>query len=127
MTVYEYPGYQADADLTASVITRLERVQTLLSKVMDELDKIQVSAEGADGDVVLSVDHAGQLTTFSLAEGCTVRYTNFALEHLINTTLREAVNQANEQAQAVTGADGEEELSAAIDAFADPDSHIWSS
>nr|VTP02309.1 hypothetical protein BIN_B_04463 [Mycobacterium riyadhense] len=125
MTTYEYPGYHADAELTASVVARVERVQAMLTKLIEELNEIEVSAEGGAGDVVLSVNHEGQLTSLSLAEGCTSRYTHLALEELINTTMHEAVEAATAEAQALTSTDGDEALTAAVEAFADPKSHIW--
>lgn len=126
MTIYEYPGYQADADLTASVIARVERVQALLTKLIEELNEIDVTADSGNGDVILSVNHEGQLTSLSLADGCTTRYTHLALEELINTILHVAVKAATAEAAALTGTEDEEALSAAVEALADPASHIWS-
>ncbi|MGH3969008.1 MAG: YbaB/EbfC family nucleoid-associated protein, partial [Mycobacterium sp.] len=94
MTVFEYPTYQADKDLTASVVARVERVSAMLSKVLEEMDAVDVEAIGGDGDVTLSVNAQGQLMSLSLAQGCTTRYTHSALAELINTTIDEAVNAA---------------------------------
>ena len=74
MTVYEYDGYQADKNLAASVIARMERVSTMLCKVLEEMDSIDLEATGGDGDVVLSVNSHGQLTSLSLAQGSPPRY-----------------------------------------------------
>lgn len=77
--MYEYDGYQADKNLTASVIARMERVSTMLSKLLEEMDGIDLEAIGGDGDVVLSVNSQGQLTSLSLAQGCTTRYSHTGL------------------------------------------------
>lgn len=125
MTVYEYDGYQADKNLTSSVIARMERVSTMLSKILEEMDSIDLEAIGGDGDVVLSVNSQGQLTTLSLAQGCTTRYSHGALAELINTTIDEAVNAAAEETATVGGSQDQEALDAAVQAFIDPKSEIW--
>ena len=45
MTVYEYPTYQEDVDRTQSVIARVERVQAMLNKFVDELKDLEGFAE----------------------------------------------------------------------------------
>jgi DNA-binding protein YbaB len=125
VTTFEYPNYQADKDLTASVIARVERVSALLSKVLEDIAAVDVEASGGDGDVTLSVNSQGQLTSLSLAQGCTSRYTHSGLSELINTTLDEAVNAAADETETVTGADDQEALDDAVQAFIDPDSEIW--
>jgi DNA-binding protein YbaB len=125
VTVYEYDGYQADKNLTASVIARMERVSTMLSKLLEEMDGIDLEAIGGDGDVVLSVNSQGQLTSLSLAQGCTTRYSHGALAELINTTIDEAVNAAAEETASVGGGQEQEALDAAVQAFIDPKSEIW--
>ena len=125
MTTFEYPNYQADKDLTASVIARVERVSALLAKVLEDIAAVDVEASGGDGDVVLSVNSQGQLTSLSLAQGCTSRYTHSALSELINSTIDEAVNAAADGTETVTGADDQEALDDAVQAFIDPDSEIW--
>ncbi len=125
MTVYGYPRYQADKDLTASVVTRLERVSSMLSKVLEEIDGIDVEAIGGDGDVVLSVNAHGQLTSLSLAQACTTRYTHGGLAELINTTLGEAVNAAAAETSAVGEGQDPAALDHAVQAFIDPDSQVW--
>ena len=125
MTTFEYPGYQADKELTASVIARVERVSAMLSKVLDDIAAVDVEASGGDGDVVLSVNSQGQLTSLSLAQGCTSRYTHSGLSELINTTIDEAVNAAAAETETVTGAEDQEALDDAVQAFIDPDSEIW--
>ncbi|WP_301149871.1 YbaB/EbfC family nucleoid-associated protein [Mycobacterium simiae] len=127
MTVYEYASYQADAELTNSVIARIERVQSLLTKMTDELSEIAVDFEGGDGDIVLTVNYEGQLTSLTLAEGSTSRYTHEGFQDLYNDTLHAAVAAATAEAAALTGAEDEEALNAALAALADPDSHIWTS
>jgi DNA-binding protein YbaB len=104
MMIYEYLGYQADQDLTASVMARMQRVSAMLSKLLEELHDIDVEAVGGCGDVVLSVNYQGQLTSLSLAQGCTTRYTPQALTELINTTINHAVNAANAEAATLTSA-----------------------
>lgn len=101
MTFYEYSDYEADAALSRQVVERMERLSKLLEKLRSEWDGITVQASGGDGDVELSVDHAGRLMSLSLAEGCTHRYTNLGLEELINTALRQAVTAAAEEEAAV--------------------------
>lgn len=123
--MYEYDGYQADKNLTASVIARMERVSTMLSKLLEEMDGIDLEAIGADGDVVLSVNSQGQLTSLSLAQGCTTRYSHAALAELINTTIDEAVNAAAEETASVGGGQEQAALDAAVQAFIDPKSEIW--
>jgi DNA-binding protein YbaB len=125
VTTFEYPNYQADKDLTASVIARVERVSALLSKVLEDIAAVDVEASGGDGDVVLSVNSQGQLTSLSLAQGCTSRYTHSVLSELINTTIDEAVNAAADETETVTGADDQEALDDAVQEFIDPDSEIW--
>ena len=125
MTTFEYPNYQADKELTASVIARVERVSAMLSKVLEDIAAVDVEASGGDGDVTLSVNSQGQLTSLSLAQGCTSRYTHSGLSELINTTLDEAVNAAADETETVTGADDQEALDDAVQAFIDPDSEIW--
>ncbi|KEP38775.1 YbaB/EbfC family nucleoid-associated protein [Mycobacterium kansasii] len=126
MTFYEYAGYQADKDLSARVIARIERVSAMLAKLRDEMDGIDVEAIGGDGDVVLSVNAEGQLTSLSLAPGCTTRYTHTALNELINTTIDEAVTAAAAETEAVGGGQDHEALDVAMQAFIDPESEIWS-
>ena len=108
MTVYEYPGYDADVALSKQVLDRIERVSQALQKLQSGWDSIFIDASGGDGDVQLSVDHKGQLISLSLADGCTQRYTNLALEELINTTLRDAVAAAAEESLAVEESDDQE-------------------
>jgi DNA-binding protein YbaB len=125
VTTFEYPNYQADKELTASVIARVERVSAMLSKVLEDIAAVDVEASGGDGDVVLSVNSQGQLTALSLAQGCTSRYTHSALSELINTTIDEAVNAAAEETETVTAAGDQEALDDAVQAFISPDSEIW--
>lgn len=127
MAVYEYANYQADAELTNSVIARIERVQSLLAKMTDELSEIAVDFEGGDGDIVLTVNYEGQLTSLTLAEGSTSRYTHEGFQDLYNNTLHAAVAAATAEAAALTGGEDEEALTAALAALADPDSDIWTS
>lgn len=126
MTVYEYPSYQADADLVQSVIARIDRVQALIKKYTENLDNIEVHFEGGDGDIALSVNHEGQLTSLTLAEGVTTRYTNLTFQDMFNTTLLAAVDAATAEADSLTGAEDQEQLNAALEALANPDSHLWS-
>jgi DNA-binding protein YbaB len=125
VTTFEYPNYQADKELTASVIARVERISAMLSKVLEDIAAVDVEASGGDGDVVLSVNSQGQLTSLSLAQGCTSRYTHSALSELINTTIDEAVNAAAEETETVTAAGDQEALDDAVQAFISPDSEIW--
>ena len=124
--MYEDPEYQADKDLVAGAVARVERVSAMLSKMLEDLAGIDVEATGGDGDVVLSVNYEGQLVALSLAQGCTTRHTHQSLSELINTTLEEAVEAAAAEASAVTGVEDEEALQSAVDELADPDSAIWS-
>jgi YbaB/EbfC DNA-binding family len=125
MTTYEYPGYEADKALTQSVVARIERVSAMLAKMIDDLRGIDVEASGGDGDVVLAVNYEGQLTSLSLAQGCTTRYTAGGLSELINTTLEEAVEAAAAETAMVTDVEDEDALQCAVDDLADPDSAIW--
>lgn len=103
----------------------MERVSTMLSKLLEEMDGIDLEAIGGDGDVVLSVNSQGQLTSLSLAQGCTTRYSHGALAELINTTIDEAVNAAAEETASVGGGQDQEALDAAVQAFINPESEIW--
>jgi len=104
--VSSYSDYDADAELVRRNIERFERLYARLDEINAAWARLNIEAEGGDGDVVLSVNHKGQLTSLSLAEGCTVRYTHLGLEELINTTVREAVKVAAAEFGAVTeGAD----------------------
>jgi DNA-binding protein YbaB len=126
MMISEYPRSQADQDLMASVVARLHRMSTMLSKLREELDDIDVEAVGGDGDVVLSVNYQGQLTSLSLAQGCTTRYTPQTLTKLINTTIEQAVNAANAEVAALTSAQDEQTVDASIEARAKSDGEMWS-
>ncbi|MDO3240977.1 YbaB/EbfC family nucleoid-associated protein [Mycobacteroides abscessus subsp. abscessus] len=101
MTVYEYPGYEADAEFSRQMIQRVERISNVLSKLRAEWDSIGIDVTAGDGDVELSVDARGRLVSLSLAEGCTVRYTHEGLEELLNTALKSAVTVAAEEHAAV--------------------------
>jgi len=125
VTTYEYPGYQVDKDLTADVLARVERVSAMLSKILSDLKNIDMEAVGGDGDVILSVNHLGQLMSLSLAQGCTRRYTHVSLADLINSTLEQAVEAAAAEGAAAAGVDDEDALQSAVDELADPDSEIW--
>ena len=107
---YEYPGYYADRDRVAAVSARLQRVSDMLSKMSDELAGINVQAVGGDGDVRVTVNHAGQLESLSLATGCTTRYTHTELADLLNETLAHAVAAAVSASDEITGADLLEQL-----------------
>lgn len=120
MAVYEYPQYDADAALVRRTIERMERVSARLEELNAQWAKVNVEAEGGDGDVVLAVNHKGQLTSLSLAEGCTTRYTHFALEELLNATLREAVKAAVAESNAITD-EANAVAAAAVRALADTD------
>jgi DNA-binding protein YbaB len=102
MAVDDYPEYQAHAALVRSTYQRFERLHARLENLKAQWAQLNIEAQGADGDVKLSVNHKGQLTALSLAEGCTTRYTHLALEDLINTTLREAVKAAAAESDAIT-------------------------
>lgn len=101
MTTYEYPGYDDDAELTKQMLHRIERMSKALDKLRQGWDSIVVEASGDNGAVELSVDHRGRLMSLSLADGCTQRYTNIALEELITATIRSAVAAAEEELEAV--------------------------
>lgn len=101
MTTYEYPGFNDDAELTKQMLHRIERMSKALDKLRQGWDSIVVEASGDNGAVELSVDHRGRLMSLSLADGCTQRYTNIALEELITATIRSAVAAAEEELQAV--------------------------
>lgn len=94
--------YQAHAELVRRVAERLDRLHARLDEINGAWARLNVQAEGGDGDVVVSVNDKGQLTSLSLAEGCTVRYTHLGLEELINATVREAVTVAGAEFGAVT-------------------------
>ena len=113
MAVFEYPGYEADAALSRQVFERMERLSKVLDRLQKGWDSIIVEASGGDGDVELSVDHKGRLISLSLAEGCTQRYTNLALEELINATMRSAVAAAAEEDLAVDESLGADSLDSA--------------
>jgi YbaB/EbfC DNA-binding family len=91
---YSDTDYAADRELVRRTVERFERLSARLEEINAAFARLNIEARGSDGDVVLSVNHKGQLTSLSLAEGCTVRYTHLGLEELINTTLREAVTVA---------------------------------
>ena len=101
MADFEYPGYEADVALSKQVLARMDRLGKALEELQSAWDSIVIDASGGDGDVELSVDHKGRLISLSLAEGCTQRYTNLALEELINATLRDAVAAAGEEDLAI--------------------------
>lgn len=98
---YEYPGFDDDAELTKQMLHRIERMSKALDKLRKGWDSIVVEASGDNGAVELSVDHRGRLMSLSLADGCTQRYTNIALEELITATIRSAVAAAEEELEAV--------------------------
>lgn len=102
MIVYDYPEYEAHAALVRSTYERFERLRAQLEDLKAQWAQLNIEAQGGDGDVVLSVNHKGQLTSLSLAEGCTARYTHLVLEELINTTMREAVKAAAAESDAIT-------------------------
>lgn len=104
MTVHEYPEYEAHAALVRSTYERFERLHARLEDLKAQWAQLNIEGRGGGGDVILSVNHKGQLTSLSLAEGCTARYTHLALEELINTTLREAVKAAAAESDAITDA-----------------------
>jgi DNA-binding protein YbaB len=104
MTVYEYPEYESHAALVRSTYERFERLHARLEDLKAQWAQLNIEAQGGDGDVRLSVNHKGQLTSLSLAEGCTNRYAHLALEELINTTLREAVKAAAAESAGITDA-----------------------
>ncbi|WP_454561765.1 YbaB/EbfC family nucleoid-associated protein [Mycobacterium haemophilum] len=104
MAVYEYPEYEAHAALVRSTYERFERLHARLEDLKAQWAQLNIEAQGGDGDVMLSVNHKGQLTSLSLAEGCTARYTHLGLEELINTTLHEAVKAAVAESDAITDA-----------------------
>lgn len=126
MPVYEHRDYQADKDLVASVVARVQRVSDMLSRMVDELSAAGAQAVGGEGDVVLSVNADGQLTSLSLAQGCAARYTPLALTELINTTIDEAVTIANRQAASVAGSDNKAALNTSFDMICNTDSGRWS-
>ena len=100
MAVFEYPGYEADIALRKQVLERMERLSKALEKLQQGWDSIVIDASGAATDVELSVDHKGRLISLSLAE-VAQRYTNLALEELINATLRDAVAAAGAEDLAI--------------------------
>ncbi|KWX20455.1 hypothetical protein AFM11_30215 [Mycolicibacterium wolinskyi] len=101
MTVYEYPGYEADAAFSQQMMQRVERISNVLSKLRAEWNSIGIDVTAGDGDVELSVDAKGRLVSLSLAEGCTVRYDHEGLEALLNSALQSAVSAAAEEHEAV--------------------------
>ena len=109
----ELDDYEAHAELVRRVTERLDRLYERLDEINVAWARLNVQAEGGDGDVVVSVNDKGQLTALSLADGCTVRYTHLALEELINATLRAAVKVAAAEFGAVT----EEEIDTAAEAL----------
>ncbi|MGH3556024.1 MAG: YbaB/EbfC family nucleoid-associated protein [Mycobacterium sp.] len=104
MTVYDYPEYEAHAALVRSAYERFERLHARMEDLKAQWAQLNIESQGGDGDVMLSVNHKGQLTSLSLAEGCTARYTHLALEELINATVREAVKAAAAESDAITDA-----------------------
>lgn len=86
--------YESDAELVARNMATLERVKQTLRDLRKKWASIDVHMESANGDVRLSVNHHGRLMSLSLAPGCTTRYTNEGLEHVISTTLQAAVAEA---------------------------------
>jgi DNA-binding protein YbaB len=103
-----YGDYHADAEVVRRNIERFERLYAQLEEINAAWARLHIEAQGGDDDVMLSVNHKGQLTSLSLAEGCTVRYTHLGLEELINTTLREAVKAAAAEFGAMTEGAGTE-------------------
>jgi DNA-binding protein YbaB len=95
VTVYQYPDYQAHADMVAGMKSRIERMNKVLTRLEQEWDNTAIDAKSKNHDVTLSVDSKGRLMSLSLAEGCTVRYDHLGLENLINSTLKSAVTAVN--------------------------------
>jgi DNA-binding protein YbaB len=87
-------AYESDAELVARNVATIERVQQTLRNLRRKWADIDVHMESEDGDVQLSVNHHGRLTSLSLAPGCTTRHTNEGLERKISTTLQAAVSDA---------------------------------
>lgn len=101
MSTYAYSGFDDDAEMTKQIFSRMERLSKVLAKLRQGWDSIVVEASGDNGAVELSVDHRGRLMSLSLADGCTQRYTNIALEELITATIQSAVAAAEEECRAV--------------------------
>ncbi|BBX88230.1 YbaB/EbfC family nucleoid-associated protein [Mycolicibacterium aubagnense] len=127
MTVYEYPTYQEDVDRTQSVIARVERVQAMLNKFVDELKDLEGFAENDNGDVKVRVNHEGSLRELIIAHGCLATYDNLAFETEINETVAKAVDSVTAATAELTGAQDEADLDNVVAALSDPNSYIWKS
>lgn len=127
MTVYEYPTYQDDVDRTQSVIARVERVQAMLNKFVDELKDLEGFAENDNGDVKVRVNHEGSLRELIIANGCLATYDNLAFETEINETVAKAVDSVTAATAELTGAQDEADLDNVVAALSDPNSYIWKS
>jgi DNA-binding protein YbaB len=127
MTVYEYPTYQEDVDRTQSVIARVERVQAMLNKFVDELKDLEGFAENDNGDVKVRVNHEGSLRELIIAQGCLATYDNLAFETEINETVAKAVDSVTAATAELTGSQDEADLDNVVAALSDPNSYIWKS
>lgn len=127
MTVYEYPTYHEDVDRTQSVIARVERVQAMLNKFVDELKDLEGFAENDNGDVKVRVNHEGSLRELIIAEGCLATYDNLTFETEINETVAKAVDSVTAATAELTGSQDEADLDNVVAALSDPNSYIWKS
>ena len=82
------------AGLATRVGDRIGRIRTVVDELQRRTPSTEVRVSSAGGEVVLSVDRHGRLTSLQLAPGSTVRFTCEALERLINDTLCAAVDLA---------------------------------
>lgn len=82
------------AGLATQVADRIGRIRSMVDELQRRSPSMEVRVSSAGGEVLVSVDRHGRLTSLQLAPGSTARFTCEALECLINDTLRVAVDLA---------------------------------
>ena len=82
------------AGLATQVADRIGRIRSVVDELQRRSPSMEVRVSSAGGEVLVSVDRHGRLTSLQLAPGSTARFTCEALECLINDTLRVAVDLA---------------------------------
>jgi YbaB/EbfC DNA-binding family len=82
------------AGIATQVADRIGRIRSVVDDLQRRSPSMEVRASSAGGEVLVSVDRHGRLTSLQLAPGSTARFTCEALECLINDTLRVAVDLA---------------------------------
>jgi environmental stress-induced protein Ves len=123
MTVFGYPGdLQADIATKTQVWDRINTALAGLETMLTKLRGVHVKVCSPDQRIALELDHAGHLTSVTLADDVTSAYTADELSQRFNDMLARAAEAATAQHHQIAGS---EPLDDAIAALADPTSEIW--